>query len=306
MALVRSIAEHRPTVLLIVLVTLSLVSLASGTPALVLSNGVRTVLSLVADPFARAGARMSNALDYATGLVVSYEAAFEENAALRRHMTVLQGHVANRAELAEENERLRRFLDFERNEPRLALKPAEVIGRYEGTLIIDRGSVHGVKQFMCALMPRGIVGVVTRVEPFRSYVFTLHNPEYTMFAMTRRNRVRGKVQGSGGERYICKMEYIDLKDDIRPGDEVVTSPESVFPGGYPIGTVTDVDDRGPYLKTASILPAVNPYEVDEVFVVYRTDPAVSLLTETTEPPSVPKAGSAEVPDDRTLQERLAP
>lgn len=98
------------------------------------------------------------------------------------------------------------------------------------------------------------------------------------------------------------MQYVDLKDDIRPGDAIVTSGGSVFPSGYPIGTVTEVDDRGPLLKVAYVEPATDPYQVDEVFLVWRADETVAGLAGG----GVSVARAAPDVADLSLQERLAP
>ncbi|MCC6142187.1 MAG: hypothetical protein IT368_00115 [Candidatus Hydrogenedentes bacterium] len=108
------------------------------------------------------------------------------------------------------------------------------------------------------------------------------------------------------------MEYIDLKDEVRVGDQVVTSPESLFPSGYPIGTVTAVHGTGTLWRTAEIDPAVDPYALDEVFVVTT----YSSATEDLEGPppeaveeTVELEADAQPPpaaDMRTIQERFAP
>ncbi len=261
---------------------------------------------MVAHPFWIVAHTMSKGTDYLTGLVVAYDALRDENDFLRERFASASRRAADRAELWEQNDRLRRMIAFERTEPRLTLQPAEVIGRFEGTLIVDRGAVHGVRELMCAMSADGIVGVVRRVMPFQSYIATLHHPECNVGAVTARGRVYGRVQGTGSDlTHVCEMHYIDLKDDVRPGDRVVTCGGSVFPSGYPIGTVTDVSNRGTLVKAASIQPAADPYRIDEVFLVRKAAEDVDDLagTEETAPAFVQ---ATDVPEDRPLQERLAP
>ncbi len=303
MAVARRISEHRPTIILVVLVVLSLISLASGAPAIVVGDGLRSVVSIAAYPFWKVARGVEKCFDYTRGLLVSYDELRDANESLRQDLANMAHYDAVRSELSAENKRLRRLMDFERNEPRLVLQPAEVLRRFEGTLTIDLGAVHGVKELMCAVTPDGVVGIVTRVERYESSISTLHDPSCRLNAMIRRNRARGIVHGSRSDvSHVCTMQYVDLKDDIRPGDVIVTSGGSVFPSGYPIGTVTDVDDRGPLLKVAYVEPAADPYQVDEVFLVWRADETVADLAGG----GVSVARPAPDVADRSLQERLAP
>ncbi len=307
MALVRRIGEHRPTIILVVLLVLSLGSLASGAKALAIRRLLSTAVSIVAYPFWKTFTTAGEAADYALGLVVDYDASREEMERLNRQIAAFLPHIAERTELMAENERLRRMLDFERSQPRLVLKPVEIIARSKGVLVIDRGSLHGVSPFMCAITEQGVAGVVTEVEPLVSQVMTLHRAECTISAMVRRNRVRGKVQGSGlSGSHICTMQNIDLKDDIRQGDEVVTSGESIFPAGYPIGKVVAVKDTGSLLKLAVIEPAVDFTRLDEVFLVTQAQDAAEALSGTADAPGAEISVAPEMPDDRPIQQRYAP
>ncbi len=67
------------------------------------------------------------------------------------------------------------------------------------------------------------------------------------------------------------MHYIDLNEDVREGDFVVTSPDSVFPSGYPIGRIKSLPNRGHISQSADVLPAADPFSVDEIFVLLGFD-----------------------------------
>ena len=101
------------------------------------------------------------------------------------------------------------------------------------------------------------------------------------------------------------MHYIDLKDEVREGDEIVTSPDSVFPSGYPIGIVVGVPQRGRLSQSAVVLPAADPSRVDEVFVLLSAsmdwkELAGEMASRT------PPQGASDPMDMETIQERLAP
>jgi rod shape-determining protein MreC len=210
-----------------------------------------------------------------------------------------------------ENARLRAMLNFQRSEERLTLKPVKVretgvFGAFDGTLIIDQGWVHGVRKSMCAMTPEGIVGVVAKVEPFMSFVYTLHHPKCRIGAIIQRNRAFGIVHGSGSDfSHICRMEYIEGEEDVRVGDLVVTSGNSVFPKGYVIGSViAPPQGTGSLLQSVQVQPAANPYRLDEVFLLERSQPEAEELAGPQE--ATTPAGGHPMPDRRTPQERYAP
>jgi len=293
----------------VVLVVLSVTSLVSGTEAGFIRRGLHTVVTVTSRPFLKALRGIERRADYVVGLVGAYDTAYEEARILRRRVVEQMQFTAQRHELAAENQRLRRMLRFARQEPRLVLAPAEaeVIAIFEGILKTDRGSMHGIEESMGVLTEAGAVGLVSAVDWTTSTVITLHNPRCRIGAMIRRNRVRGVVRGSSSDlSRTCTMEYIDTKDEVREGDEVVTSPESLFPSGYPVGRVVAIDETGTLWKVAYIEPAVNPYQLDEVFIVRRAVPSSDELTGLDGlGRDAPNAAPA-LPDDRPVQQRYAP
>jgi cell shape-determining protein MreC len=97
-----------------------------------------------------------------------------------------------------------------------------------------------------------------------------------------------------------------MKDDVRENDEVVTSIESVFPPGYPIGRVVAVHhDTGGVWQTADVEPAVDVFSLDEIFVLRQ---AVTPMEELMGDPraELPLSVAPMMPDTRTIQDRFAP
>jgi len=291
-----------------VLVFLSLASLVTGAEAVFLRDTVRKAVSVTAYPFLVAMGGVQHATSYVTGLFSSYHDRQQEIDSLRLRLTEMSQNEAQRHELIQENQRLRQMLGFVSTERRFELDPVkvQVMESFKGIMMIDRGSIHGMKESMCAVTEDGIVGMVTRVDPTTSSVVTLQNADCKVGGMVVRNRVRGIVYGSGNElTHRCTMKYIDMKDDVRVNDLVVSSPESMFPTGYTIGRVVSVDDSGALWKSAEIEPAVDPYRLDEIFIVRRAiAPADELAGQAVQAP-VPSVAPA-VPDTRSYQERYAP
>ncbi len=304
------IRAHRPVILLVTLVTLCLASLGTGVESTVIHRAVIRLVSLTAYPFLESRAALESGVDRVLSAVFSQEGLRQENEALRQEVALMRRALAARNEMAAENRRLRASIGFLQSEPRLLLEPARVIESLKGALTIDRGSRHGVEPFMGVITPQGVVGVITNVGDFSSRVATLHHPDCKIGAMVERNRMRaydGVLHADGTFRLICSMWYIDLKDDVRVGDRIVTSPESIFPSGFPIGTVRAVHDGESLLKNAEIEPFVDPYRLDEVFIIRAAGPRLEDLQG---PERInPRAAAGNLPANDEmipLQEQFAP
>ncbi len=307
---------------LVVLVLGSLISLVSGTEASLLQRGVVRVVSVTAYPFLVAKNRAARAAGGAYRYVSDYEGLQGKIRELTRETARLRTGTARLAMLEGETARLRDMLNFTRENPRLTLEPVSVLESYKGMLRIDRGAAHGVRPSMCVINETGVVGMVTEVADFTATVATLHHMDCRVGGMVLRNRLRaydGVVHASGNDlSRICTMEYIDMKEEVRPGDVVVTSPESLFPAGLPIGRITAVHTGGGSLwKSAEVVPAVDPYRLDEVFLVrravespeYYSGPKADFLEMTArqqEAAGAAVAAGGPAPDTRTIQERFAP
>ncbi|MCP4640054.1 MAG: rod shape-determining protein MreC [bacterium] len=304
----RRIGENRPTIILAVLVLLSVVSLAFGTSGSVVRDGIHTVILMAAHPFYKAFDAVGGGVGYVGGLLVAYDSAIDQAADLQEALDGQVPLLAQRDELLAENDRLREVIQFERSNPKLTLIHAEVISHSGGMLIIDRGSRHGVKMFMCAMTKDGVVGVVTRVEPTLSQVATLNSADCKIGAMIRRNRVAGMVHGSGSTvSHLCAMRYIDLKDEVVEGDEVVTSGGTIYPAGYVIGRIAGPPrEENALQRMAFVEPAADPYRLDEVALVMKAQTPGEELAGTPARIRETVSMAHTMPDKRPIQERYAP
>lgn len=277
-----------------------------GTQTSFLRDGIHAVVSVTKYPFLKVMKGVQAGVDYASGMIFSYDAAFEEARVTRERLANLMQHATERRELLMENKRLRKQLNFVRGEQGLKFESVAVIEAFKGHLTIDKGDMHGIVDPMCAVTDEGIVGIVTKVDMLSSNVVTLHNPDCKINAMIDRNRVRGIIHGSSSDlsRY-CTMRYIDMKDDVRRNDLVVASPGSIFPTGFPIGRIAEIDETGSLWKVAYVEPVVDPYRLDEVFILRQ---AVAPPEEMAGPlaPEVGQSVAPPVPDTRSLQQRYAP
>ena len=95
----------------------------------------------------------------------------------------------------------------------------------------------------------------------------ISDPNLSVDCRLIRTRDRGVLNGSldGG----CILRYLDLRSDVKPGDEVVTSGlDRIFPKGLLVGTVQVVrkGPQGLFLE-AQVKPAVDFSEIEEVMII---------------------------------------
>ena len=103
-------------------------------------------------------------------------------------------------------------------------------------------------------------------------------------ALAARSGARGIVDGSQGLRGKgqCAMNYISEFADVVVGDVIISSGGSVYPYGFPIGTVVDKTfDPASRTVSAILEPAVDFDTLSRVLVVISID--VKAIEDTVNP-----------------------
>jgi len=153
-------------------------------------------------------------------------------------------------DLKRENEEMRRQLSLSSNS-KMEKIPAQITGSDPGifynTIIIDKGSKHGIKKDMAVVAFyegfQGLVGRVIETGAYSSKVIPLYDKKFSAAARLQNLRYEGILSGNGDSRSLCLMNYVNknARDKIGYGDVVVTSGmSSIYPGGIYIGRVRSV------------------------------------------------------------------
>jgi rod shape-determining protein MreC len=192
-----------------------------------------------------------------------------ENEKLRKELNDLRVRTMRLRELENENERLRRMLDFKRASQDFALIPACVLSQdithVFKTAIIDKGSSNGFSIDTPILNPSGVVGRVVAVSPHTAQVLLITDPNSAIPALIESSRIKGIVKGRGEN--LLTLEYVRSAEEVREGDAVITSGLlGVFPKGLQIGHVREVhrDDRQIFAHIV-VEPCVKMEKIEEVF-----------------------------------------
>lgn len=197
-----------------------------------------------------------------------------ENNALRQQNQELRLEAAREAELAVENDRLRKLLGWKQQQPR-SYKLAKVVLRdpanWWRTVQIDLGSRDGVKVNMTVQTMEGLVGRVSSVMLTRSQVVLLGDPNCKVSARVLNTaRDTGVIGGSGPlESEFVDLSYLSRNAELKPGQTVVTSGlGGIFPGDITIGKVVDSHNEEYGLYTvARVKLAANLSSLEEVWVL---------------------------------------
>ena len=163
---------------------------------------------------------------------------------------------------------------------------ATVIGRESGNYFsvftINKGSKHGVKDYMAVTMDGALVGYTYNVSENKSTVRTIIDSEASIAGLISSSRDQGTIRGTLGVdgTALCRMYYLPEDNLPRPGDLVVTSGVGMsFPKGIPIGTVKE-STRG--MESNKQFVVVSPqadFQHIEYVIVLRYQPEAEEVEE---------------------------
>lgn len=148
---------------------------------------------------------------------------------------------------------------------------ARVIGRDQTsvikTILIDKGTSHGLKVDLPVIADRGVVGRIIEASFHVSKILLLIDENSNIDALIQENRVQGILQGAASRG--CSLKYISKTETVSPGNVIISSGlAGIFPKGLLIGAVTNVDktDSGLFQKI-DVAPYVDFARLEEVIII---------------------------------------
>ena len=259
----------------VIAVVLCIISaLGSGTSLL------HNALGVIASPFRSAGAAVVAWVDGIGDHFASIENLQAENEALRQENAELRQELRAATPAAEENERLRKLLELRSQRNDLTFEAARItqrdVSNWSSTLMLNRGSRHGVEENDCAVDCYGnLVGVVTDAGLNWCAVTTILDTTSSIGATVFRTEQVAVAQGQLGlmSEGQLALTYVDEPDKLIAGDLVVTSGlGGYYPSGLPIGTVTELrTDTGGLTQYAVLSPKADIGALTQVFLITEFD-----------------------------------
>jgi rod shape-determining protein MreC len=254
-----------------VLVTLMIVSTAVRNSADIVTDGTGAVVSATSGVLTRSKAAVSGFIE---NIINARELAAQLEGA-RAEIARLEKKTREITALENENERLRRLLDFKEKNSGFKSVAAEITAKNPGNwyseFIIDKGSDDGIEKYSAVITDEGLVGYVGEVGKTWARVMTVIDPSTSVGCIVERS---GDMAITEGDLEImnegaCRVSYIAKDAGIVVGDYVETSGiGSMYPKGILIGRIIEIkpDLQGIY-HVATLEAAVRFDRLREVLVI---------------------------------------
>lgn len=221
-------------------------------------------------PFLVTGHALSRTFQETSDGIVQFWNLYRNQGELLKRVAELEQRQVGFEELSKENQRLRQLLEFKKEIPSKTVA-ARVIGRdlvpWRKTVLIDKGSVHGIKKRMAVVNAQGLVGRIVEVAPFSARAILLLDPESRVSALFQESRDLGIAEGDGSS--LLRLTHIERDSTVKVGDRVLSSGlGGVYPKGVPIGQVEMVASEKESLELfATVRPFVNFSKLEEILCI---------------------------------------
>ncbi|MAK56059.1 MAG: rod shape-determining protein MreC [Pusillimonas sp.] len=203
----------------------------------------RQAVSVLIYPFQRAAMAPRDLIEGARSWANAAKLANEEKEALQRQRIELAQLASHAAQLATENQQLRRLLNVTAPAEQQSVavevlyEPANPYNRH---LIFNKGSESGIASGMPVIDEGGVVGQVVRVTPFTSEAALITDEKVSVPVQVVRNGLR-LIAFGGNPAGKIEARYLPLNADVRADDTLVTSGiGGLFPAGLAVARVDEV------------------------------------------------------------------
>ena len=140
-------------------------------------------------------------------------------------------------------------------------------------LIIDKGSVDGIKSDMGVISKNGIVGVINAVSKNYSSVISILNQDIKINVRLKKTNALGSMFWKGLNPLEFKIDDVINNVSFKKGDTIITGGmSSYFPYGIPLGEIVDFESNsqnGYYSINARLFE--DPSLVNYVYVLSNED-----------------------------------
>ena len=207
-------------------------------------DNVRSGLSALVYPLRFIVNLPGDMLDWSADTFTSRETLQEENKTLRTQNQLLKAELQKLTFLQVENQQLRALLDSSKTIAERVLI-AELLSvdldPYKRQVVINKGSREEIYVGQPIIDASGVMGQVVHVGPFSSTALLITDPSHALPVQVNRNGLRAIATGTGSENSI-ELPHLPNNADVLVGDLLVSSGLGcVFPTGYPVGRITQID-----------------------------------------------------------------
>lgn len=176
----------------------------------------------------------------------------------------------------QENEELRKQLNYLKENSYTTIG-AEVIGKssanYEQVLIINKGTIHGIKPGYPAIVGGGyLVGkIIVAHKTYSLLQLLIDNNSAVAGTVQNVDKTIGLINGEYG--LSLKMNFIPQNENVQVGDKVISSGlEKYIPRGLLIGVVEEVQsEQGELFKSADIKTMLDFNKITSLLILKSDD-----------------------------------
>jgi rod shape-determining protein MreC len=262
--------KYQPIIIACLLVIISIVMVSYSVKRPTSIGFFRKLVLETAAPLANTISSSFRGLNEAWKRYIFLVGMEDENRRLKKENASLTQDIAYYREGYLEGIRLQKLLALKEkiNYPTIV---ARVISRDQTsiikTILIDKGTSHGMKVDLPVIADQGVVGRIVEASPHVSKILLLIDVNSNIDSMVQESRIQGILQGASSRG--CSLKYIAKTETVSPGNIVISSGLSgVFPKGLLIGAVTNVDktDSGLFQKI-EVVPFVDFARIEEVMII---------------------------------------
>ena len=171
-----------------------------------------------------------------------------------------------------ENARLRNLLGMRENLVPLSIGASVVTSHLTGqdmVIVVDRGRNDGVRVDLPVVAWGGAVGRVVEVEAGHALVRLLTDPNSGVGGIVQGSRAQGMVVGQGTD--VLDLLYVPRFSGVIHGDRVVTSGiDGIFPRGFGVGQVIDIQEKPDGSRTVRLRPELNYRTMEHVMILLES------------------------------------
>jgi len=194
----------------------------------------------------------------------------KENQLLREKNLLLSLKIESMLNLDNKNKELLEMLDFKK-ETELTIKPAKVVSKGIQpnllSIIINSGSLDGIKNNQAVLTPKGVIGKTINTSDKATIIQLISDSNFRISVRILPSGATGILRFLNGE--TAQIREVQKNIPISIGDKVVTSGFSdIYHPGLPVGTVAGVyAERGSFQKIVNVSLPNDLSSFQYVFVI---------------------------------------
>jgi len=235
----------------------------------------QTVADFVQSPVTTVSSAVTNYLQSFSNL----RTAQTDNDVLKQRVQELEVELQQKEDLTAENQRLKSLLVL-KEETKYKILPAQIIGRdpsvWFDALIINRGSLDGVKLNMPIINKGGLIGRVASVSPLTAQIYLITKDKESaggIIGELGSSNTLGVVSGES-KKEVLEMGYVPGSVEVNVGETVFTSgQEGIYPPGLKIGEVVEVRSGSATVShQIFVKPSANLSAMQEVAVLLYEPP----------------------------------